>query len=217
MNPLRLHEVTEVDRASSPARVRGRARRIPRGGRRRLAGAALGAAVVLAACGTGAPTAGTMSSSTSSTVTTAPSATTPGSRNPAAVAVRVWFLDDTHAATGQEPLYRPVVRMVHPPGVASAALDALFAGPTAAERAEGFRLVTSGATGYRNLHIADGVARVTLVGGCASGGSTMTIAGELMPTLKQFATVTHVKIYAPDGSTEEPGGTGDSVPFCLEP
>lgn len=215
MYPLRLDEV-EVDRMSPPARVRSRGRRISRGGRWRLAGAALGAALVLAACGTGPPTAGTRSS-TSPPATTAPSTTTPGAQNPAAVAVRVWFLDDTHAATGQEPLYRPVVRMVHPPGVASAALDALFAGPTAAERAEGLRLVTSGATGYRNLHIADGVARVTLVGGCASGGSTMTIAGELMPTLKQFATVTNVKIFAPDGSTEEPGGTGDSVPFCLEP
>ena len=194
-------------RNARPTRARRRATR--------RAAALVGIALLLGACGTGTGT-GTTSSSTGAGTTT-PSSTTQPAGNPAAVTVRVWFLDSQHAATGVEPLFRPVTRQVHPPAVAGAALNALFAGPTAAERAEGLRLVTSQATGYRGLHIADGVARVTLVGGCSSGGSTMTIAGELMPTLKQFATVKHVKIHAPDGTTEEPGGTGDSIPICLEP
>lgn len=178
----------------------------------------VGIVLLLGACGAGsnkaittttAPTGGSGSSTTSTS--------RPASENPAAVPVKVWFLDGTNAATGKEPLFRPVERMVHPPGLATAALHALFAGPTPEERAQGLRLITSEATGFRGLRIADGVAHVTLVGGCASRGSTMTIAGELVPTLEQFASVTHVKIYAPDGSTEEPSGTGDSIPFCLEP
>lgn len=187
---------------------------IRRRGGLRTAASVVGAALVLAACSTGQPNAGpgTTTSADASTTTTAAAG-----ENPAAVSARVWFLDQQHAAVGTEPLFRPVERKVHPPGVAAAALDSLFAGPTAQERADGLRLITSGATGYRGLRIAEGVAHVTLVGGCSSGGSTMTIAGELMPTLKQFATVQHVKIYAPDGSTEEPTGTGDSIPFCLEP
>lgn len=183
-----------------------------------LAGALLGIALLLGACGA---TPGNPTSTTSTAAPVEPGSSTtttgPPNQNPAAVAVEVWFLDEPHANTGEEPLYRPVVRQVHPPGVATAALEALFAGPTPDERAQGLRFVSSEATGFRGLHIADGVAHVTLVGGCSSRGSTMTIAGELMPTLKQFASVKHVKIYAPDGSTEEPGGSGDSVPSCLEP
>lgn len=129
----------------------------------------------------------------------------------------MWFLDSNHAATGEEPLYRSVDRTVKPPAVAAGALNALFAGPTAAERATGLELILSGATGYSNLHIDNGIAYVRLEGGCSSGGSTMTIAGEIMPTLKQFASVNYVKIYAPDGTTETPSGSSDSIPVCLEP
>jgi hypothetical protein len=45
----------------------------------------------------------------------------------------------------------------------------------------------------------------------------VTIAGEIMPTLRQFADVDHVKILAPDGTTENPTGHTDSIPECLEP
>ena len=38
-----------------------------------------------------------------------------------------------------------------------------------------------------------------------------------MPTLKQFATVDHVKIYDPEGQTARPTGATDSIPACLEP
>jgi hypothetical protein len=55
------------------------------------------------------------------------------------------------------------------------------------------------------------------VGGCSSGGSTVTIAGEIMPTLRQFATVDWVKIYGPGGHTADPTGPTDSIPDCLNP
>jgi Fe-S cluster biogenesis protein NfuA len=77
--------------------------------------------------------------------------------------------------------------------------------------------VTSGASGFTALSIEAGVARVRLVGGCASGGSTLTIADEISRTLKQFPTVTAVKIFDPQGNTEQPTGPGDSIPLCLEP
>lgn len=171
--------------------------------------------LALAACGSGdgshgAPT--TAGSAPGGSTTAVSAAGQPGRSG-----VRVWFLNQHHAATGTEPVFEPVRREVERPAVAAGALHALFAGPTAAERATGLRLITSGATGYSRLHVHDGIAEVTLEGGCSSGGSTMTVAGEITPTLKQFSSVTYVKIHAPDGTTEAPTGPTDSIPTCLEP
>ena len=63
----------------------------------------------------------------------------------------------------------------------------------------------------------DGVARVWLTGRLSSGGSTFTVASEIMPTLKQFPSVRWVKIYDRNGRTERPFGHSDSIPFSLEP
>jgi len=107
---------------------------------------------------------------------------------------------------------------VIPPSTAFGALQRLFAGPTQAERAQGLRFVSSKATGFTNLRInGAGVARVQLTGGCSSGGSTFTIANEIMRTLKQFLSVHWVKIYDPSGHTERPTGHTDSIPSSLEP
>ena len=75
----------------------------------------------------------------------------------------------------------------------------------------------SPARGFADLVIADGVARVRLTGGCNSDGSTVTVAGEITPTLRQFTNVDAVKILDPSGSTESPNGDTDSIPVCLEP
>jgi hypothetical protein len=110
-----------------------------------------------------------------------------------------------------------VTRRVPAPGLARGALTALFAGPTDFDQPAGLTFVNSGATGFADLSISDGIARVRLTGGCSSGGSTFTIANEIMPTLKQFPTVEHVKIFGPRGNTEQPTGPSDSIPTCLEP
>ncbi len=110
-----------------------------------------------------------------------------------------------------------VSRPVIPPATARGALQRLFAGPTQQELAAGLHFVDSDATGFTGLSIVDGVARVQLTGGCNSHGATTTIANEIFPTLKQFPSVQTVKIYDPEGNTEQPGGTSDSIPFCLEP
>ena len=62
-----------------------------------------------------------------------------------------------------------------------------------------------------------GVADLRLTGRCSSGGSTVSIAGEVLPTLKQFATVRRVVLRDAQGSTLDPDGPGDSTPECLEP
>jgi hypothetical protein len=79
------------------------------------------------------------------------------------------------------------------------------------------RFVSSGATGFKILSIRDGVARVQLLGKISSGGSTFTVASEIMPTLKQFPSVHWVKIYDQNLRTERPSGHSDSIPFSLEP
>ncbi len=86
-----------------------------------------------------------------------------------------------------------------------------------AEIAKGMRLLSSRATGFTQVRIADRIAQVRPTGGCTSGGSTVSVAGEIMPSLRQFSTVRWVKMYDPRGRTERPGGRTDSIPACLEP
>lgn len=153
---------------------------------------------------TGAPT----------SATTAPPATSA----PEVSTVQVFFVDQDAFNVGRPPYATPVEREVASGAdPARVALDALFEGPTEEERAAGLVLVTSEATGIGDLRIDDGTAHVHLEGGCSSGGSTLTVAEEIVPTMLQFAEVEAVKIYDPDGNTESPDEPGDSIPECLEP
>lgn len=129
----------------------------------------------------------------------------------------VALLDISRYATGRTPYVIAVPRTLTRPANAVSALHLLFAGPTAAEQAAGLRFVSSMSTGFTGLTISGGVAKVRLVGGCASGGSTFTVANHLTATLRQFASVRWVKIYDPSGRTESPLGAVDSIPLCLEP
>ena len=130
---------------------------------------------------------------------------------------KVFFLDSRRFVANTEPFFTPRVRPVRPRTPATGLMDRLFAGPLPGEHAAGMRLLRSGATGFSHLTIRDRVARVRLAGGCSSHGSTATIAGEIMPTLRQLASVSWVKIYDPTGRTEHPTGHRDSIPECLEP
>ena len=130
---------------------------------------------------------------------------------------RVWFVDTDAVNTGTGPFFVPRQRPVRADAPAAAALHALFAGPLPQERAAGLRLVRSHAWGFDDLRITDRIARVRLTRGCNSNGSTITVAGEIAPTMRQFPTVDWVKIYGPGGHTEQPTGPVDSIPFCLEP
>ena len=132
--------------------------------------------------------------------------------------VRTWFFDAPRFVDNTSPFFRPVRRWVPTNAPARGALHRVYAGPTQAERRDGLRLLRSRSTGFTNLRISSSkIARVQLTGGCGSGGSTVTVAGEIMPTLRQFPTVRWVKIYDPQGTTERPTGRVDSIPECLEP
>lgn len=130
---------------------------------------------------------------------------------------KVWFFNQKRFIANTEPFFTPVLRPVQPLTPAIGVMDRIFAGPLPTEYASGLRALQSRATGFTNLRISSGVARVQLTGGCSSGGSTVTIAGEIMPSLRQFSTVDFVKIYDPSGHTEQPNGASDSIPFSLEP
>jgi hypothetical protein len=130
---------------------------------------------------------------------------------------KVFLVDRDAVAAGQAPYVVPVLRPVPSGSPATAVLQSLFAGPTPFERGNGLRLVRSRAWGFDHLSIAGGIARLRLTHGCSSGGSTLTVASEIVPTLKQFPSVDWVKINDPSGSTEQPQGQVDSIPACLEP
>lgn len=149
-------------------------------------------------------------------------------RNPARVVIdiraafrtvdrQVYFFHEQRFLDNEEPFFVPRLRPVPRRTPAVGVLDRLFAGVLPRERDRGLRLLRSEATGFTDLTIEDGIARVRLTGGCGSGGSTVTIAGEILPTLRQFDSVDWVKIYDPDGNTLDPSGASDSVPECLEP
>ena len=133
------------------------------------------------------------------------------------VPTQIFFVDSHAFAIGQGSYVRAVLRQVIPPNVGARSLNWLFAGPTPDERAGGLTFVKSDATGFTNLTISNGIARVRLVGGANSHGSTLTIAKEIFPLLKQFPTVRWVKIYDQNGQTETPTGQSDSIPAGLEP
>lgn len=130
---------------------------------------------------------------------------------------RVWFFDRDRFLANREPYFVAVRRPVLPRTPAAGVMDRLYAGPTRGERGRGLRLLRSRSTGWTDLVISDGVARLRLVGGCSSGGSTVTVAGEILPTLHQFPSVGRVVLRDPQGHTLDPDGPGDATPECLEP
>jgi hypothetical protein len=131
--------------------------------------------------------------------------------------VQVYFFDEDRFNHDVEPYFTPVLRRVAVPAVAGGALHSLFHGPLGAERDTGLRLLTSGATGFTDLRVQDGIAHVSLTGDCDAGGSTVSIAGSIFPILKQFPNVQYVKIYDEAGQTADPTGRTDSIPDCLNP
>ena len=133
---------------------------------------------------------------------------------------KVYFLDEPRFVANTPPFFTPVLRPVLPGTPATGVMDRIFAGPVAREEARGLRLLLSQATSFTRLGVRAGVARVQLVGGCSSGGSTVTIAGEVLPSLRQLSTVDFVKIYDPAGRTEHPDRSGrldPGVPRAVTP
>jgi hypothetical protein len=130
---------------------------------------------------------------------------------------RVWFFDRDRFVANEEPFFRAVFRPVARRDPAAGVLDRVFAGPLPGERVRGLRLLRSGATGYDGLAVSQQVADLRLTGRCSSGGSTVTIAGEILPTLRDLPQVDRIVLRDAAGHTLDPDGPGDSTPACLEP
>lgn len=137
---------------------------------------------------------------------------------PEQVTLTIYFQDMDMFAVGSEPYEVAVTRNVPATNdLPRAVLEQLFLGPTSEEQAENLRLVSSGTTGFSDLTVQAGIARVYLTGACNSSGSTYTIGNLIFANLSQFPEITAVKIYDQNGETETPDGPTSSIPFCLEP
>lgn len=136
----------------------------------------------------------------------------------AAKTITVYFTDQAKFAAGTEPyevaVSRPLSVGVDP---IRAVLDALFAGPTTKEQAQGLVLVSSGFTGVGELTIENGIARIHLVGKCANNGAAYSVANLINKNLEQFPQITAFKIYDENGDNLDPDSPMSSVPYCLEP
>jgi sporulation and spore germination protein/galactose oxidase-like protein len=120
-------------------------------------------------------------------------ATTDAQTSP--VVLQVWFArgeqlvseERTHAAT---------------PRVATAAVEALLAGPTSAERAAGVTTAIPDGTRLLGISIKDSVATVDLTSEYQSGGGSLSMQvrlGQIVYTLTQFPTIRTVR-FALDGT-----------------
>lgn len=132
------------------------------------------------------------------------------------VDVELHYLDAKKLEAGEDP-WVAVERKAAARNPLKNAVWHLFKGPNEEEKAKGLTFVKSGAEGFEDFKLVDKTVEIKLRGGCDAKGSTTTVYDHLARTLKAFPEVDHVKVYGPDGQTNEPDGTGDSRPACLEP
>jgi hypothetical protein len=132
------------------------------------------------------------------------------------VPVPVAFVDQAALDARTPPYLVTLPRLVPRSGRADSALLRLWSGVTAAERAWGLRFVSSSTSGFRDLRIdrRTGIARLDVVGSCDDRGLPVTVADEIVATLKALDGIDWVKIYHGE-ETQHPRGPSDSVPDCL--
>lgn len=168
-------------------------------------------AVTLAGCGSGKA----VSLGKPKTQTT--TAKEPTGNVPTLLSLEVWF-------TRSDGLV--AVRRTHQPTprVATAAIDALLAGPSAAERASGIVSTVPSGTRLLGITIRNGVATVDLTSEYQSGGGSLSMQtrlGQVVYTLTQFPTVqkvrfrldgTPVNVFSSEGIVlDHPVGRSDYV------
>lgn len=134
---------------------------------------------------------------------------------PAPASLEVWF------ARGEELVS---VKRTHEatPRVATAAIEALLAGPTRAERASGFDTAIPAGTRLLGISIKGGAAIIDLTSEYQSGGGSLSMQvrlGQVVYTLTQFPTVkavsfrldgTPVDVFSSEGIVlSKPVGRGD--------
>jgi hypothetical protein len=122
---------------------------------------------------------------------------------PTTMTVQVYFVA---VEDGQEQIVARDREVTETVAVGNAALEALLAGPTEAELAEGLTTAINDGVVLQDLVIADGVATADfsarLNEDVAGSAMVMAIRGQIEQTLLQFETVNEVVISV-DGETEE--------------
>lgn len=160
----------------------------------------------------------TLTPTRTSTPTRTPTHTRQPTATPLYIKVNVYFVSRYRYTNNLPPFEVAGVRWARSNNVISTVLDEYFKGPGATERTSyGWIALYNGFTGYNRLEIRDGVAHVYLTGVCDRAGATYTIANLLTYNLKQFPEIKFVKIYDQNGTTQNPGGSSDSIPACLQP
>ncbi|MFT4622481.1 MAG: hypothetical protein ACI8PZ_001137 [Myxococcota bacterium] len=129
--------------------------------------------------------------------------------------IDIFFADRAKFDAGEELALTTVQREIGEKAQHRNTLKAMFKGPRAAERERGLELLHSGAEGFHEFALEDGVATLMLRGGCDGGGADLTVYDLILANLKQFDDVRTVKLLDPKGATLNPDGPGDSKPACL--
>jgi hypothetical protein len=145
--------------------------------------AVVGGTLGFVAAGCGAEKAVSLGPAGGKTGTTA--VTEPTGTVPTSVSLEVWFLDG-------EQLIRQARSHEATPFVATAAMNALLAGPTAAEAKAGLATSVPAGTKLLGISIKKGVATVDLTSQYQSGGGSLSMKARLAQvvyTLTQFSTV----------------------------
>ncbi|MEP6909406.1 MAG: GerMN domain-containing protein [Actinomycetota bacterium] len=106
----------------------------------------------------------------------------------------------------------PATRFRQPtPGVATAAIEALLAGPSKAERRAGVTTAVPAGTRLLGISIANGVAKVDLTSEYESGGGSLSMQmrlGQVVYTMTQFPTVKAVRFKLDGASVDVFSGEG---------
>ena len=122
--------------------------------------------------------------------------------------VQTWFIRG-------ETLWYATTRVDRQPGIGSAAVRALLAGPSAELRAAGVGSVVPAGTQLLGLDIGDGIATVDLSSEYASGGGSLSEQmrlAQLVYTLTQFPTVKGVRLKLDGKDTTVFSGEGIVLP-----
>ncbi len=168
-------------------------------------------AALLAACGGSSGGASpeplettTVTASGSGTAEPTVTPSTSPSTAPAETALRIYFLRGEQLGVAER-------RVPHTSMPATAAMEALLAGPTAAESAAGLGTSIPAGTRLLGLSIKSGTADVDLSGEFGSGGGTLSMTSrvaEVVYTLTRFPTVRAVRFLMDGEPLEALGGEG---------
>ena len=168
-------------------------------------------ALTSAGCGDDSGDSGGTSSPTPTTAVTSPPPTSSPTSSPSSAptstsAVSVYFLKGEKV--------QPVRRSATGTGVAAAAVRALLAGPTSAERAAGLTSSVPSGTTLRSLDISGGLATVDLTGTFDDGGGSLSMqarVAQVVFTLTRFTSVQRVSFRLDGTPVTALGGEGVDV------